>query len=71
MIEFIFNKVTSCKIQHKYLKKYNFSSFKQLIIKFWELIVFATEAVNHNCSSKWPERPATLLNRDSDAGIIL
>ena len=27
----------------------------QITIKFWELIVFTTEAVIHNCSSKWPE----------------
>ena len=26
-----------------------------MIIKFWELIVFATETVVHRCSSKWPK----------------
>ena len=32
--------------------------------------MFATEAVIHKCSSKWPERPATLLKRDSNAGVL-
>ena len=53
----------SCQLQHstQIVAKYNFSSFKRVIIKFWELNVFATEAVVRRCSSKWPKRPSTLL----------
>ena len=32
--------------------------------------MFATETV-HRCSSKWPKKPATLLKRDSNAGVFL
>ena len=52
-------------------KAAGFNTFKQIIIKLRELTVFATEAVVHKCSSKWPERPATLLKRDSNAGVFL
>ena len=34
-------------------------------------MVFATEAVVHKCSSKWPERPPTLLKKDSNVGVFL
>ena len=51
--------------------KQNFSSFKRIIIKFWQLTVLATEAAGHNCSSKWPEGPVTLLKRYSNAGVFL
>ena len=41
-----------------------------MIKKFWELTVFAAEAVVHKGSAKWPERPATLLKRDSNAQVF-
>ena len=34
-----------------------------MIIKFWELIVFATETVVHRCSSKWPKTCNSIKKR--------
>ena len=62
MIESIFNKFASCKIQHKQCT----SKIKFQLFQFWELIVFSTEAF-HRCSSKWPKKPVTLLKGDSNA----
>ena len=51
--------------------KEHLGSFKQIVIKFLELIVFTTKAGVHRCFPKWPKRPTTLLKRDSSTGVFL